>query len=128
MRTIEFGPDTGRQIDRHGSDFHISRLIHSEVLHVGCIRLEPGGSIGLHPATTHQLFAVVRGTGWVQGAEGSRIPIGAGQAALWEPGEEHAAGTDGGMIAIVVEGDAVAAGADQIGLISIQPDGGTIDS
>lgn len=110
MKTFEFGPELGRHIESYGSDFVISRLIHTEHLHVACMRLGPGGVIGRHKAVTHQLFAVVDGYGWVSGDDGERVAITAGEAALWTPGEEHEAGTETGMVAIVVEGDAVAAG------------------
>jgi quercetin dioxygenase-like cupin family protein len=102
-------------VDRYGSDFSISRLFHSEHLHVGCMRLGPGGVVGYHRAASHQLFAVVEGEGWVRGAGPDRIPIQAGQAALWESGEEHEAGTDTGMVAIVVEGEALASRPENIG-------------
>ncbi|MDQ2983743.1 MAG: cupin domain-containing protein [Actinomycetota bacterium] len=72
---------------------------------VVCVRLGPGGRIGRHPAAASQLFAVVQGEGWVSGADGEQVPVAAGEAALWEPGEEHEAGTDVGMTAVVVEAD-----------------------
>jgi quercetin dioxygenase-like cupin family protein len=78
------------------------------------MRLGPGGVVGYHRAASHQLFAV-EGEGWVRGAGPDRIPIQAGQAALWESGEEHEAGTDTGMVAIVVEGDALASRPENIG-------------
>lgn len=71
--------------------------------------------MGYHRAAKHQLFAVVEGEGWVHGSGPDRVPIVAGQAALWESGEEHEAGTDTGMVAIVVEGDALAARPENIG-------------
>src|SRR5437763_13793128 len=103
MRTFDFGPDVGKHIDRYGSNFVISRLIHSEILHVGCMRLGAGGLVGSHEAATHQLFAVVEGEGWTRKGTADRAPIRAGQAVLWEPGELHEAGTERGMVAIVVE-------------------------
>jgi quercetin dioxygenase-like cupin family protein len=121
MKTFDFGPEVGRHVDRYGSDFIMSRLIHTEALHVGCMRLGAGGIVGHHQAVTHQLFAVVDGEGWVQGEDGERVQIRAGQAALWAPGEDHAAGTETGMVAIVVEGDAVAASPGDIGPV---PPGG----
>jgi hypothetical protein len=38
----------------------------------------------------------------VSGDDDRRVPIKAGQAALWEIGEMHESGTDDGMTAIVV--------------------------
>jgi hypothetical protein len=37
------------------------------------------------------------------GADGVRRPLAAGEAAVWEPGEEHASGTDTGLTAVVVQ-------------------------
>lgn len=76
------------------------------------LHLAAGGVVGRHPAACRQLFAVVSGSGWVSGAEGERRPIHTGEAAVFEPGEEHDAGTDEGLTAVCVEGtfemDAVA--------------------
>jgi quercetin dioxygenase-like cupin family protein len=69
------------------------------------IEIAPGGVVGRHPAGVAQLFIVVRGAGWVSGADGERAQIGAGEAALWEPGEEHESGSDDGMTVLVVEAD-----------------------
>jgi quercetin dioxygenase-like cupin family protein len=69
--------------------------------------LGPGGLVGYHPAGTYQLFTVIEGDGWVRADGSERVPIGAGQAAFWQPGEGHEAGTDAGMTAIVVETDAL---------------------
>jgi quercetin dioxygenase-like cupin family protein len=75
--------------------------------HVVVIEISPGGVVGAHPAVVAQLFAVVRGTGWVSGADGLRIQISAGEAVLWEPGEEHESGSDEGMTALVVEAEQI---------------------
>jgi mannose-6-phosphate isomerase-like protein (cupin superfamily) len=122
LRTFDFGPDVARHIDRFGSDFVISRLVHSETIHVGCMRLGAGGLVGQHRAVTHQLFAVVEGEGWVRGASSDRVAIRAGQAVFWESGEDHEAGTDTGMVAIVVEGNMLAAGPENIGPVSPRPE------
>jgi quercetin dioxygenase-like cupin family protein len=96
----------------------MSRLVHTEALHVGCMRLGPGGLVGYHRASTHQLFAVVEGAGWVRGAGVERVPISAGQAVYWEAGEEHEAGTDTGMVAIVVESDMLTNSAEDMGPVA----------
>jgi hypothetical protein len=102
-RTFRFDAGLGRHISRFGSDFVMSRLFHSEELHIGCMRLGPGGLIGMHPASTPQLLAVVEGEGWFRGEDGPRNPISAGGAVFWEVGEMHETGTDTGLVAIVVE-------------------------
>ena len=105
MRHIRFGRGQGRRIEQHGSDFVQARLARSDDLHVSCMYLEPGGHVGRHPASVHQLFAVVQGAGWAAGDDGERITLRIGDAVLWPRGESHEAGTDSGMVAIVVESD-----------------------
>lgn len=102
-RTFRFDAQLGRRVTRFGSDFIMSRLFHSADLHVGCMRLEPGGLIGMHPAATPQLLAVVEGEGWIRGEEGPKTVISAGGAVFWSEGEMHETGTDNGLVAIVVE-------------------------
>jgi quercetin dioxygenase-like cupin family protein len=75
--------------------------------HVVVIEIGPGGLVGRHPAVVAQLFVVVRGTGWVSGADGLRIQISTGEAVLWEPGEEHESGSDEGMTALIVEAEQI---------------------
>jgi quercetin dioxygenase-like cupin family protein len=70
---------------------------------VDVVRLAPGGSLGRHPTRLWLLLLVVEGGGWGAGDDGVRRPLTAGQAALWEPGEEHGSGTDGGLVAVVVQ-------------------------
>ena len=115
MRVFDFGPAVGRHIERYGSDFTQSRLARSAGVHVSCMHLAPGGRVGFHPAATPQLFAVVAGNGWARGEAPERVRIAAGRAVLWDTGERHEAGTENGMIAIVVEGDVLAGDPDGIG-------------
>jgi quercetin dioxygenase-like cupin family protein len=76
--------------------------------HVVVIELGPGGIVGRHLAGVAQLFVVVRGSGWASGGDGERVPIDAGEAVLWEPGEEHESGSDEGMTVLVVESESLA--------------------
>jgi hypothetical protein len=71
------------------------------------IQVGPGGLVARHPAVGAQLFAVVRGSGWVSGADGEREPIRAAEAVLWEPGEEHESGSEEGMTVLVVEAESL---------------------
>ncbi|GAC1632862.1 MAG: hypothetical protein NVS4B2_18020 [Chloroflexota bacterium] len=105
MKILSFGPGVSHHVTHIGSDFTMSRLIHNHDLHVACMRLEPGGSVGYHPTATYQLFAVVEGAGWVRAGDADRVSLTVGEAAFWDPGEGHEAGTETGMTAIVVEGD-----------------------
>lgn len=109
-RTFRFDAELGRHVTQFGSDFVMSRLFHSSELHVGCMRLGPGGVIGMHPASTPQLLAVVEGNGWIRGADGAKTPIAAGGAVFWTEGEMHETGTDSGLVAIVIETGALADG------------------
>jgi quercetin dioxygenase-like cupin family protein len=88
----------------------ISRLFHSPELHVGCMRLPPGGLIGLHQASGPQLVAIVEGEGWIRGETEERTTISAGEAVFWEGGEWHETGSDGGLVALVIESPYLAAG------------------
>ena len=117
-RTFRFDASLGRRITRFGSDFTMSRLFHSAELHVGCMRLDAGGLIGMHPAATPQLLAVVDGEGWVRGEDGPKTPIAAGGAVFWAEGEMHETGTDTGLVAIVVETKALVNG-DSLGPIVV---------
>ena len=95
----------GRQIDRFGSVGVSLQGISRRVLQVVVMRIEPGGRIGRHPAAALQLFAVSSGSGWVSGDDGERISIVAGEAVVWDLGEEHESGSDEGMTALVVEAE-----------------------
>ncbi len=115
MRTFDFDLDSARRVDAFGNFFAMARMIRNEQLHVGCMYINPRGGVGRHPAAAYQLFAVVLGQGWTRTGDGEREPIEAGQAVYWEPGEEHEAGTDHGMMVIVVEGEAARATAEETG-------------
>ena len=71
------------------------------------IELAPGGVVGRHPAAVAQLYAVIQGSGWVSGGDGEREQIRAGEAVVWEPGEEHESGSDDGMTVLVVEAESL---------------------
>lgn len=75
--------------------------------HVVAIEVAAGGVVGRHPAVVAQLFVVVRGSGWVSGANGEREPVEAGDAVLWEQGEDHESGSETGMTALVIEAESL---------------------
>ncbi|HEX7166901.1 MAG TPA: hypothetical protein VF230_07960 [Acidimicrobiales bacterium] len=105
MRLFTFDASSGHHVDRFGSNFVLAPLTDpTGMARVACMHLEPGGLIGEHEAVGGQLFCVVSGRGWVSGDEGERQPITAMQAAFWDNGELHAAGTDEGLVAVVLEG------------------------
>ena len=93
----------GVPVTKFGSNFVMSRLFHSPDLHVGCMRLPPGGVIGMHQAAGPQLLAVVEGEGWCRRRDGERTSVRAGEAIFWSEGEWHETGTASGLVAIVIE-------------------------
>jgi hypothetical protein len=105
VRLLSFGPEAGHPIDRFGSEFVLAPLTNpGDGVSAVCIHLRPGGLVGEHEAAADQLFCVVRGEGWVSGGDGIRHPITYPQAAYWTAGERHAAGSDDGLTAVVLEG------------------------
>ena len=105
MRIHRFDEEVSVPVDRFGSRFRIGPLTGSGTRgQVQIMHIPPGGLIGRHPATSRQLFAVVSGAGWVSGGDGAPRSISPGYAAVWDAGEEHGAGSDGGMVAVCVEG------------------------
>jgi quercetin dioxygenase-like cupin family protein len=104
VRRIDLGGE--REVTAPGSiSARVRRLAAGA--HVVVIELGPGGVVGRHPAGVAQLFAVVLGTGWVSGADGNRESIAAGEAVVWEGGEEHESGSDEGMTVLVVEAESL---------------------
>ena len=104
MRRVELRGE--REATAPGSvSARVRRLAPSA--HVVVIEIGPGGVVARHPTVVAQLFLVVRGSGWVSGSDGDREEIDAGEAVLWEPGEEHESGSDDGMTALVVEAEAI---------------------
>jgi quercetin dioxygenase-like cupin family protein len=100
VRRVELAGE--REVTAPGSvSARVKRLAGNA--HIVVIEVEAGGVVGRHPAVGAQLFAVVRGSGWVSGGDGRREPISAGEAVVWEPGEEHESGSDEGMSVLVVE-------------------------
>lgn len=107
MKIYRFDQEVGKPINAYGSKFVMARIGHYlGEFQLGCMHLDEQGLVGEHEAATDQLFLVIDGQGWVSGDTGDRTHIKAGQAAFWEKGEMHAAGTGGHtMKAIVIEGE-----------------------
>jgi mannose-6-phosphate isomerase-like protein (cupin superfamily) len=95
-----------RVISRYDSAGLTATRIASGQGHVNltCLTVEPGGTIGTHPAPGSQLFMIVTGEGWVAGPDGHQVSIGAGYGVRWDAGEVHTSGTAVGFTAIAVEG------------------------
>jgi quercetin dioxygenase-like cupin family protein len=104
VRRVELAGE--REVTAPGSVSARVRRLAAEA-HVVVIEVAPGGVVARHPAVVPQLFAVVRGSGWVSGGDGEREPINAGAAVLWERGEQHESGSAEGMTALVVEAESL---------------------
>jgi len=109
MQILDVATGPGRPIGRFGSvgSHHVGGVRFTGGGGVAFLSLEAGGHLGRHPTVLAQLFCVVSGDGWVAGADGERQEIAAGQAAFWEPGEEHESGSAGGMQVVVLEAAAI---------------------
>ncbi len=110
MKIVEVGPAEQQRISAYGAKDAFSLLAASGSgrAHVHTLRFEPGGMIGRHPAGPAQLFIVVEGVGWVEGGDGVRTPIEAGQAAFIAAGEPHAKGSETGMSVVMVQVETLA--------------------
>lgn len=105
MRFFCFDQGVSRHVEHHGSSFLQCVLARTSAgMVVSVMHLRPGDHVGRHVAVVPRLFAVIEGTGHVQGESGADVPTSAGQAAFWSVGESHAAQTDRGMTAVVLEG------------------------
>jgi hypothetical protein len=95
-----------KNVRSYGSErFRATRVAAGEGrVSVTCLRVEPGGLIGTHPATDVQLFLVIDGEGWVAGPDGERTPITAGWGVRWDAGEIHTSGTQTGFVALDITG------------------------
>jgi quercetin dioxygenase-like cupin family protein len=105
MRILELDADTGRAVTAWDStgvrNLPVLRTTVGGATDV--LRFAPGSRLGRHAAGWTQLFWVVEGSGWVSGADGVRRRLRAGQAASWDQGEQHEAGSDEGMTVLVVQ-------------------------
>jgi len=111
MRILTLGDRPGRDVDAFGSrGFDVTAFGITAEAHLVTVRLAPGGLIGRHPAAGRQLLVVLSGDAAVSGSYGDPVPIGPGQAAVWEPNEQHETRSSTGLVALLVEGDVDIAG------------------
>ena len=105
VEIVRFDDEVSIAVTDFGSRFSVGPLIGDESrARVELIRIPPGGTIGRHPASASQLFAVVTGSAWVSGADGVGHTIEAGYGAVWEAGEDHEARSPHGATAVCIEG------------------------
>lgn len=104
MRIIDIGPDRARPVGSFGSrGLRVLGLVRDDAVAVTVLHVAAGGEIARHPATAQQLFVVASGRGAVSGGDGIWQPIAAGQAVVWEAGEEHTTRADENLTAVTVE-------------------------
>ena len=103
MRLFQMPRDALTAFDSTGvhMDF-LPRVVDGSECRVTVAHLEAGGTLGRHPATLRQMFAIVSGTGEVE-SDGQRRAIGPGTLVVWEPGEVHLTRATSAMTAVVVE-------------------------
>lgn len=107
-----FRATVGRSLTEYGSHGAAWAPLSSSdgACHVGFVRLEPGGRVGMHPAPVDQLFMVVDGTGWVEVPGREPVHVIEGDIAVWRAGEEHTSSSDTGMVALVIQAEAMQVG------------------
>jgi hypothetical protein len=108
MDIYSFSRLSGHVIDSFASNFVLSPVAQTAgSSRVVCFHLAAGEIVGEHEAAVGQLFCVVQGEGWASGHDAARQPLRSMEAASWAPGERHAAGTESGMVAFVIEAGGV---------------------
>jgi hypothetical protein len=108
MDIYSFSRSSGHSVDSFASSFVLAPLAHvAGPSRLACFHLAPGEIVGEHEAVVGQLFCVVDGEGWVSGHDSARLPLRAMEAVYREPGERHAAGTQSGLTAFVIEAGGV---------------------
>ena len=106
MRILDLAGLPHRPVEAHGSrGFSVGAFGLSADAHLVSVALTPGGVVGRHPAVGRQLLVVLSGEAQVSGADGTVRTLAPGQAAVWEPGEQHETRTSTGLSALIVEGD-----------------------
>ena len=107
MKIFSFGPEEADAISLFES--HACSAVHigesKGKLNVYCLYFEPDGVIGEHPTGSCQLLLVMKGSGWVSGADGVRVSVLPGQGAFFNKGEQDSKGSDSGMVAATVQSD-----------------------
>ena len=105
VHVVRFDEELALPISDFGSRFRVGPLTGTDTRgRVQILHVPPGGRIGRHVTPSRQLLGVVSGSGWAEGSDRVRRDLRPGYGVVWEPGEEHEAGTDTGFSAVCVEG------------------------
>ena len=110
MKSFGFGEDSAlKPSDPRLEGVSISPLtppmVSGASFQAAIFRLEPGGTIHRHPASTPQIIAVLAGSGEVSGSDGVFEPVAEGQGVFFDKGEHHETRTHEGMTALIIEGE-----------------------
>ena len=105
MKILTIDPTKAHAVEAYGSQGFALTHIAAGQARLSHAVLAPGGRIGRHPASQQQLLLVIDGQGEVSGTDGVFQTITAGQAALWQPGEEHETRTETGLTVMLFEGE-----------------------
>jgi quercetin dioxygenase-like cupin family protein len=106
VRVLRLAALAHRPIEAHGSrGFAIGAFGLTAEASLVTVSLRPGGVIGRHAADARQLLVVLTGDAVVAGSDRVAHALGPGEAAVWEPGEDHETRSDGGLTALMVQGD-----------------------
>lgn len=81
----------------------LPRVSGGDETSVHIARIDAGGTIGRHPATEAQFFAVLQGEGFVNADGEEPVRITAGEGVWWEPGEDHQSWATTPMLAAIIE-------------------------
>lgn len=105
MHVVDFGFERAAPITEYASRGASAQSLADGTgeAHVYAVHLDAAGEIGPHPAGFAQIWLVVRGEGWVAGADGVRRPVRTGMGAVFARGEVHAKGSEGGCTAIMIQ-------------------------
>jgi quercetin dioxygenase-like cupin family protein len=105
MKIYAFDEDSSKTLEQYDAvNVAIAQIAKGAgTYRISCVYFAPGGTIGDHLTGMPQVFMVVAGCGWVSGKDQIRVPIVAGQAAVWDSHEAHVSGTDDGMTVIMVQ-------------------------
>lgn len=82
-------------------------MASGQTFQAAIFRIEPGGAIRRHPASTPQIIAVVSGRGEVAGDDGTFRQVREGDGVFFAKGEEHETRSTEGMTALILEGESL---------------------
>lgn len=86
----DMGRETGKSVARFDSNFVLAWIVVAEKpTHIAYMYLESHGVVGLHQASVPQLLLIFAGQGWVRDDTSDVIPVGVGDAILWNTEEWH---------------------------------------